>query len=514
MMMSMQRSRPRCGENRPGVTSWESAGREVFNVIDCPLEQVWCVPTQALLERLSTSPEGLSQNGAEERLARYGPNTVAEPPSLDIVRKIGRRFAEPLVAILLVAAAISGATGDLGSFAIIVTVIVLSIGLDLFQEHRAERAVEALKRSVAVHADVRRDGIVTATPVDQLVPGDVVELRAGDLVPADGIVLESRNAHANEALMTGEPYPADKYPGPCKATTPPEAFNALFAGTSIVSGEAIMLVVATGKATRFGGIAAELASRGPPTAFQRSIHRLGLMILRLTIFLTLFVLLMNLAFARPVLESFLFAVALAVGLTPELLPMIMTVTLARGALRMARKRVVVKKLAAIHDLGAMDVLCTDKTGTLTEARITLLRHPGPDGVDSERVLLLAAVNSRFETGIRSPLDDAIAAHPAKLPLAGWHKIDELPFDFERRRISVLVESDHQRLLIVKGAPEEILTRAVSVDGDAGQVLPIDAPTRAALQQIERDEAARGNRVLVVAWKPMPQDRAQLLPEDE
>jgi Mg2+-importing ATPase len=480
---------------------------------DGPLDRFWSLPTQALLDRLSTSPAGLSRMEAEDRLARYGPNTVAEPPRLDIARKIGRRFADPLVAILLVAAAISGATGELGSFGIIVTVIVFSIGLDLFQEHRAERAAEALKRSVAVQADVRRDGAVTAIPVDQLVAGDVVELRAGDLVPADGIVLESRNAHANEALMTGEPYPADKYPGPCNANTPPEAFNALFAGTSIVSGEAIMLVVATGKATRFGGIAAALTSREPPTAFERGIHR-SVMILRLTIFLTLFVLLMNLAFARPVLESFLFAVALAVGLTPELLPMIMTVTLARGALRMAQKRVVVKKLAAIHDLGAMDVLCTDKTGTLTEARIALLRHPGLDRADSERVLMLAAVNGRFETGIRSPLDEAIASHAAKVPLDGWSKVDELPFDFERRRISVLVEKDHARMLIVKGAVEEILARAKSVDVTDGHVLPIDNRTRAALQEIEHDEAAQGNRVLAVAWKQMPPDRSQLLPEDE
>src|SRR6516164_3417857 len=479
-----------------------------------PLDRFWSLPTQALLDRLATSPAGLSRKEAEDRLTQHGPNTVAEPPRLDLVRKIARRFAEPLVAILLVAAAISGATGDIGSFGIIVTVIVLSIGLDLFQEHRAERAAEALKRSVAVHADVRRDGALTSISVDQLVPGDVVELRAGDLVPADGIVLESRNAHANEALMTGEPYPADKYPGSCNATTPPEAFNALFAGTSIVSGEAIMLVVATGKATRFGGIAAALASREPPTAFERGIHRLGLMILRLTIFLTLFVLLMNLAFARPVLESFLFAVALAVGLTPELLPMIMTVTLARGALRMARKRVVVKKLAAIHDLGAMDMLCTDKTGTLTEARIALLRHPGLDRMDSERVLMLAAVNGRFETGIRSPLDEAIAKHAAKVPLDGWSKLDELPFDFERRRISVLVEKDHGRMLIVKGAAEEIIARAKSVDVTDGHVLPIDHRIRAALQEIERDEAAQGNRVLAVAWKPMPPDRSQLLAEDE
>ncbi len=477
-------------------------------------ERFWSVPTQALLDRLAAAPTGLSRMEAEDRLARDGPNTVAEAPRLHIFRKIARRFAEPLVAILLVAAAISGATGDLGSFGIILTVVVLSIALDIFQEHRAERAAEALKRSVAVHADVRRDGIVSAIPVEQLVPGDVVELRAGDLVPADGIVLESHNAHANEALMTGEPYPADKYPGPCNAVTPPEAFNALFAGTSIISGEATMLVVATGKATRFGAIAAALGSQEPPTEFERGIHRLGLLILRLTVFLTLFVLLMHLAFARPVLDSFLFAVALAVGLTPELLPMIMTVTLARGALRMAGKRVVVKKLAAIHDLGAMDVLCTDKTGTLTEARIALLRHPGPDRADSERVLMLAAVNSRFETGVRSPLDEAIVRHAADVSLDSWLKIDELPFDFERRRISVLVERDGARLLIVKGAPEEILARANSVDSGDGQALPVDPPVRAKLQQIERDEAAQGNRVLAVAWKPMPKDRDQLLPADE
>jgi Mg2+-importing ATPase len=479
-----------------------------------PLDRFWALSAQTLFDGLAARPAGLSQTEAEKRLAQHGPNTVAEPPRLNIVRKIGRRFVEPLVAILLVAAAISGATGDLGSFGIIVTVVVLSITLDLVQEHRAEHAAEALKRSVAVHADVRRDGAVISIPGDRLVPGDVVELRAGDLVPADGIVLESRNAHANEALMTGEPYPVDKRPGPCEAMTPPDAFNALFAGTSLVSGEALMLIVATGKATRFGGIAGALAAREPPTAFERSIHRLGLMILRLTIFLTLFVLLMNLAFARPVLESFLFAVALAVGLTPELLPMIMTVTFARGALRMAQKRVIVIKLAAIHDLGAMDVLCTDKTGTLTEARIALLRHPGPDRIDSERVLLLAALNSRFETGIRSPLDEAIASHAAKVSFEGWSKLDELPFDFERRRVSMLVEKGHARMLIVKGAVEEILVRAVSVDGADGSVLPLDGSRRTALLEIEHDEAAQGNRVLAVAWKPIPADRTQLVPKDE
>jgi P-type Mg2+ transporter len=304
---------------------------------------------------------------------------VVEHRRTRLLARVAKRFAEPLVAILLIAAAISGATGDLTSFAIILAVVSLSIVLDVVQEHRAELAAEALKRSVAIHADVQRDGAIVSVPVEVVVPGDVVELRAGDLVPADGAVLRSRNIHVNEALMTGEPFPVEKRAEPCDAKMPPEAFNAMFAGTSIVSGEATMLVVATGSDTRFGGIAAALTAGDVPSALERGVHRLGLLILRLTIFLVLFVLLVHLAFGRPALESFLFAVALAVGLTPELLPIIMTVTLSRGATRMAEKRVIVKRVAAIHDLGAMDVLCTDKTGTLTEARITLVGHPAIDG---------------------------------------------------------------------------------------------------------------------------------------
>jgi Mg2+-importing ATPase len=281
-----------------------------------------------------------------------------------------------------------------------------------------------------VHADVLRDQAIVSLPVEQVVPGDVVELRAGDLVPADGVVLRGRNTHVNEALMTGEPYPVEKQPGRCDAATPADAFNALFAGTSVVSGEAIMLVVATARATRFGGIAAALAGSEQPSAFERGIHRLGLLIMRLTIFLTLFVLLVHLAFGRPIIESFLFAAALAVGLTPELLPMVMTVSLSRGALRMAERKVIVKRLASIHDLGAMDVLCTDKTA-LTEAKITLLHHLGCAGDDCRRVLMLAAVNSRFESGIRSPLDIAILEQSGEEVTGGWKKIDEVPFDFDR-----------------------------------------------------------------------------------
>ena len=261
----------------------------------------WQLPNAELLDRLEAKEAGLGSAEAEARARRFGPNVATEAPQRHWIARVRKRLMEPLVAILLVAAAISAATGDWPSSSIILVIIVLSVGLDVFQEHRAEDAAEALKRLVAVNADVRRDGTTVSLPVAVLVPGDVVELKAGDLVPADGVVLVSQGAHANEALLTGEPYAVEKKVGPSAG---PDAFNALFGGTSIVSGEATMLVVATGARTRFGGIAAALQSTEPPSAFERGIHRLGVLILRLTSFLVLFVLLANLALGRPALEVF------------------------------------------------------------------------------------------------------------------------------------------------------------------------------------------------------------------
>jgi len=474
----------------------------------------WCLGNDALLARVHGRDAGLTQTDAAARMAEFGRNAVAEQRRTRLLTRLAKRFAEPLVAILLIAAAISGVTGDIASFLIIVTVVTLSIVLDVAQEHRAAEAADALRRSVAIRADVRRDGKVVSIPVDDVVPGDVVELRAGDLVPADGVVLHGRNIHANEALMTGEPFPVEKRPGPCEAQAPADAFNALFAGTSVVSGEATMLVVQTGSRTRFGGVAAALGAAEVPSALERGVHRLGLLILRLTAFLVLFVLLVNVAFGRSALDSFLFAVALAVGLTPELLPMIMTVTLSRGAVRMTAKRVIVKRPAAIHDLGAMDVLCTDKTGTLTEARISLVGHPGLDGKDSDRVLTLAGLNSEFESGVRSPLDQAIVAHCPRDLVAGWSKIDEVPFDFERRRISILAAKGGERIVVTKGAPETVIALATRVDAGGGRSVPLDAAARAALTRLHDERAAQGFRLLAVAWKELPPDRSELKLEDE
>jgi Mg2+-importing ATPase len=465
-------------------------------------EAFWCSGEAELFAKLGVTPAGLSAEEADRRLREGGRNVVAEPVRRRVAGKILHRLVDPLIAILILAAIVSGAVGDWASCAIILAILTVSIGLEVTQEHNAEKAVDALKRSVAVRAAVRRDGRAVETPVAEVVAGDIIELAAGDLIPADGVVLEAAGAQANESLLTGEAFPVDKRRGPCIVTEPAAAFNALFGGTALVRGTALMLVTATGDRTRFGGIAAALESAPPLGSLERGLHAFGVLIMRLIGFMVLFVLLAHLAAARPVIDSFLFAVALAVGMTPELLPMIMTVTLSRGAVRMAARKVVVKRLAAIHDLGAMTVLCTDKTGTLTQAKIALVGSIGPDGADSARLLELAAVNSGFESRLRSPLDDAILAGATAVRREDWHYIADVPFDFDRRRASVLAENAGRRLFIVKGASEDILALSTQVDTADG-VQPLDADRRAALEKLHQDKSAQGLRSIAVGWRELP-----------
>src|SRR5471030_1432159 len=420
-------------------------------------DEVWKVPAAQLLVRLQTTLTGLNTSEVQSRLTKYGPNDAATVKRSPLWLQFLVRFRSPLVIILLVASALSAATGDTASFLIVVSIVTISMTLDFVQEVRAQNAVEALRRSVAVKTTVRRDRASLLVPIDQLVPGDIVELIAGDLVPADSRLLESRDLFVNQALLTGEPYPAEKQASDAAlgAENPAGASNAVFAGTSVISGTATIVVCRTGSRTALGHLATSLAEKPPATAFAVGIRRFGMLIMYLTVLMVLFVLVVNISFHRPVLESLMFALALAVGLTPELLPMIVTVTLSRSALELAKRKVIVKRLSAIHDLGAMDVLCTDKTGTLTEATIRLVRTIDGRGAESRPAYDYACVNSRFESGMKSPLDEAIlAAHP--FDMASWRKIDEVPFDFERRRVSVLVEHDSKRRLIVKGAPEDLL----------------------------------------------------------
>ncbi len=473
----------------------------------------WSESNESLLKALDAGSDGLTAREAAARMRRYGPNVAVVRDRHGLAAKLAKRIAEPLVAILLIAAGISGVTGDWQSFFIIVTIVAFSIVLDIIQEHKAETAIDALRRSVAVTAAVHRDGRITERPVQEIVPGDVVEVRGGDLVPADGIVLASRGALANEAILTGEPYAAEKRPGPCESAAPADAFNALFSGTSIVGGQATMLVVATGGSTRFGEIAALVQEKAAPTAFERGVHGLGILILRLTGFLVLFVLLTQLIRHGLSLESFLFAVALAVGLTPELLPMIMTVTLSRGAMRMAGRQVVVKRLSAIHDLGAMDVLCTDKTGTLTEARIVHTGSFDPDGGASARTTQLAHLNSRFASGMRSNLDDALlVAQPADD--AAYRFVDDVPFDFDRRRASVLVDCNGERELLTKGAPEALLSLCTFVEMPDGRAVPFDIAMRGKIDALIEAKGREGVRLLGVARRAMAAGCSHVTPSDE
>jgi magnesium-transporting ATPase (P-type) len=413
-----------------------------------PERKFWQITLADLERQLGAGRNGLSSAEAAERLLRYGPNTLEERRRLSLPLKFLSRFRNPLVIVLLAAAVISALTGDLTSFIIISTIVLMSAALDTVQEFRAEQAAESLKVSVSLKEQVLRDGKEVTVLGQDLVLGDVVLLAAGDLVPADGRLLEARDLFVNEALLTGESYPAEKHARDEGVDNPEvaSATNAAFMGSSVMNGSARLMVCGTGLATQLGQISRSLRRAPPPSALDQGAHRFGMLIVHFTGALVLFVLLINLLFHRPWLESFLFAVALAVGLTPELLPMIISVTLARGAIRMAKVQVIVKRLGAIHDLGSMDVLCTDKTGTLTEAKISLARQVALSGADSEHVLDLAWLNSHFQAGLRNPLDNAIVESGPPRGV-GWAKIDEVPFDFQRRRVSVLVEHEGRRLLI-------------------------------------------------------------------
>ena len=441
---------------------------------------------------------GLSAVEAASRLVQYGPNSDAPPRRVGVAGAVFRRLLEPLCLILLAAGTVSALTGDEIGGAIIVLILALSIGLDTFQEGRALKAAELLRRSVALKAEVKRDGAFVPVEIDGVVPGDVVRIRAGDIIPADGLLLEANAFTAGEAALTGEPYPVEKRCGSVASRNAAEASNAVFRGAVAQTGDALALVVGTGRQTLFGSAASALAESQAPSPFQRDLHAFGLLVARLTIGLIVIVLTTHLLAHRPVLESLMFSVALAVGLTPELLPMITTVTLSRGALRMAARKVIVKRLASIHDLGAMTVLCTDKTGTLTSAEITLAQSLDATGTGSDRAARLGAISARLG-GDRGALDAALVAGSPETAQA-WTLLARLAFDFTRRMGAVLVDGPEGRLLVTKGAPEAVLPRCTSMRTAAG-ILPMADAERAAAAKRVQALAEQGLRSVAVASRP-------------
>lgn len=461
--------------------------------------QFWRLSTEALCTQLGCSLQGLTAAEAAGRLDRFGPNSDAPPRIEGAARAILRRLLEPLSLILLVAGLVSMLTGDDIGGPIIVVILALSIGLDTIQEGHAVRAAEILRRSVALKAEVKRDGAFGEIDVGRVVPGDLLRVRAGDIIPADALVLESIAFTAGEAALTGEPYPVQKRAG--LATDPDDTSNALFRGAVAQTGEAIALVVRTGRDTVFGAAASALAETQARSPFERDLREFGLVIARATLALVLVVLTVRVVFGREVLGSLLFAVALAVGLTPELLPMITTVTLSRGALRMASRKVIVKRLAAIHDLGAMTVLCTDKTGTLTSAEITLARSLDADGKDGARAAQLGAIAAALG-GDRGALDAALVTGRPDAA-QGWTLARRRAFDFSRRLGSVLATGPEGTLLIVKGAPEAVL-----------KLCTLNESARVAALTRVRELASEGLRTIAIASRVWSGSLREVETDDE
>ncbi len=471
----------------------------------------WKLTAQEICATLGCGPQGLSTDEAARRLDRYGPNSDAPARADSLLRAVFRRLLEPLSLILLAAGIVSILTGDEIGGSIIVLILTLSIGLDTVQEGHAVRTAEILRRSVALKAEVKRDGVFRQIEVEAVVPGDVLRVRAGDIIPADALILECTALTTGEAALTGEPYPVPKRPAAGAAADSDDTSSALFRGSVAQTGEAIALAVKTGRNTVFGAAASALAQAQAPSPFERDLREFGLVIARLTLALVVVVLTIRVVFGRPVLDSLLFAVALAVGLTPELLPMITTVTLSRGALRMAGRKVIVKRLASIHDLGAMSVLCTDKTGTLTSAEITLAKSLDPDGAVDGRAAQFGAIAAQLG-GDRGSLDAALVAC-APQAAEGWTLAGRQAFDFTRRLGSVLAIGPQGPLLIVKGAPEAVLELCTRRRGVA-DLAAMDAGGRTAVAEAVHALARDGLRTVAIASRPWTGPNREVETADE
>lgn len=468
-----------------------------------PESPFWSLTADEILGSLETGSQGLTTARAVARLATAGPNRLTAARRTTAFRLLVRQFASPLVLMLAFAAVLSLAVHEANDAVIILIILITSGLLGFWQEQGAANAVRKLLALVAVRVRVVRDGRDQEIALEEVVPGDIVSLAAGALVPADCLLLESRDLFVDEATLTGETFPAEKRPGTAPADAPlARRTPALFFGTHVISGTARAVVVRTGRATELGQISARLSLRPPETEFEQGLQRFGYLLLRITAFLVLAIFAVNVFLDRPVIQTFMFSLALAVGLVPELLPVIVSINLARGARRMARSKVIVKRLTAIENFGSMDVLCADKTGTLTEGKVRLHAALAADGSESERVLLHAYLNAAFESGFANPIDQAIRDHRA-FDLDGWRKLDEAPYDFVRKRLSVLVERDGQRLLVTKGALAQVLAVCSRAETAAGEV-PLET-VRATVEARFAELSESGLRTLGVAVRELPAD---------
>jgi Mg2+-importing ATPase len=474
---------------------------------------------------LRSGLEGLSQSEADARLKEFGFNLVARERKATILQELWGRAQNPLNALLLTLATVSYFLGDVRAAYVIAAMVVLAITTAFIQEHRSNEAAAALRAMVHTTASVRRtpscsDDPFCEIPMERLVPGDVVRLSAGDMIPADLRLLEAKDLFINQSALTGEAMPAEKYAHASgeACDDPFDLPNLCFMGANVVSGYGTGVILHTGRSTFFGQLAHEIAGRHVPTAFDQGINKFTWLMIRFILVMVPTVFLINGVMKHDWLEALLFAVAVAVGLTPEMLPMIVTVNLAKGAIAMSREKVIVKRLNSIQNLGAMDVLCTDKTGTLTQDRIILKRHLDIRGEESERVLQYAFLNSHFQSGLRNLLDNAVLVHVDLHKILGidssYSKLDEIPFDFSRRRLSVVVSrADGKHILICKGAVEEIFAVCTNyvIDGETGR---LDESHFQAAKEETIALNSDGFRVVAIAYREMDPLKTAYSVEDE
>ena len=459
----------------------------------------WAIPEEELLADLGSHWTGLSSAEAATRLRVFGANRVRPREELTKWSILLEQIRSPLVLILVFAAVVSGIVAEWLDAIIIISIVAGSAVLGFVQEYRASNAVTALRARVEIRTRVRRDGRVVEIPAADLVPGDVVVLGTGGLIPADGRVGTAVDCHVGEAILTGETFPVEKARGVVPSETPIAGrSNCLWMGTTVRAGTAEMLVVATGSSTQFGTVAQRLALRPPETSFERGIRQFGHLLTRVMVALVVVVFAANVFRDRPAIDSLLFAIALAVGIAPELLPAILAVNLSHGAGRMAERGVIVRQLNSIENLGSMDVLCTDKTGTLTEGTVSLEGGFGPDGTPSDHPLVLARVNASLQAGLVGPLDEALLSGGA---VEGWEKLAEIPFDFFRKRLSVVARQEEgSPQLICKGAVERVLEVCSRLGSDESRL--ITAEDRDEIVDRLRGESREGWRLVGVAVKPV------------
>jgi len=466
------------------------------------------IPIDGLLAELGSVPGGLTSKTAAERIEVFGYNETIKKKKVHFLIELLRRFRDPLVMILIVAATVSGFVGEFKNTVIILFMVVLSVTMNFYQEHKSGKVAEKLVERLATKATVLRDGKKVDILVKYIVPGDVVALSAGDIIPADGRILESDDFFVNESALTGESYPVEKVVSGGKQ----ESEHIVSAGTNVVSGWAQYAVVRTGRNTEYGAIAEKATEPLEVNAFEVGIKSFGYLIIKATVFIVCAVFFINIILHKSDLfEAFIFSVAVAVGLTPELLPVIMSVNMAKGSLKMAKKGVIVKRLNAIPDFGSMDILCTDKTGTLTEDRIEVVKYIDMFGEVSEDVLRSAYINGFFETGLKAPMELAILNF-RHIDVTGIKKIDEIPYDFMRKRLSVIVEEKSNRIMITKGAPEEIFKISTKYR-DGGKESSITEEVKKRFLKVYDDLSSQGFRVLAVAEKDV-EDNKKVYPRNE